>query len=121
VHEQILLLKTLADSTRLKLLKLLLTRELCVYELQALLTVSQPAVSQHLAKLKTAGLVTERKAGMWTYYRANQSHLQSGLGALSDFLEADLASITAMASEAERLTALNQVNLCCDSKGARES
>jgi ArsR family transcriptional regulator len=114
MNEQILLLKALADPTRLKLLKLILAEELCVCEVQALLQISQPAVSQHIAKLKTAGLVSERRAGMWTYYRGNAERLQGALRAFADFLEADPTTLPAMAGEVGRRATLNRVQLCCD-------
>lgn len=119
MNEHIVLLKTLADPTRLKLLKLLLAEELCVCELQELLQISQPAVSQHLAKLKTAGLVSERRAGMWTYYRGDGARLQKALGAFSDFLHADPTTIPALVDEVRRRATLNRVELCCD-KGANQ-
>lgn len=117
MNDHILLLKSLADPTRLKLLKLLLAEELCVCELQALLQVSQPAVSQHMAKLKAAGLVAERRAGMWTYYRGNADRIQNALADFADFLQADPTTVPAMAGEVERRATLNRVELCCD-KGA---
>jgi ArsR family transcriptional regulator len=118
MNDQIMLLKTLADPTRLKLLKLVLQEELCVCELQELLQISQPAVSQHLAKLKTAGLVKEQRAGMWTYYRGDAARLQAGLQGLQHFLEADPATIPEMADEVARRATLNRAQLCCDAKGA---
>jgi ArsR family transcriptional regulator len=117
MNEQILVLKALADPTRLKLLKLILAEELCVCELQELLQISQPAVSQHMAKLKTAGLVTERRAGMWTYYRGDADRLQQALADFAAFLQADPVTIPAMAGEVERRATLKRAELCCD-KGA---
>jgi ArsR family transcriptional regulator len=112
MDEHVLILKTLADPTRLTLLKLLLDRELCVCELQPLLGISQPAVSQHIAKLRVAKLVQERKGGMWTYYRADRERLMAGLGALTAFLEADLASIPELADVAARARNMDQAALC---------
>ncbi len=60
--------KALGDETRLQILGLLRLRELCVCELAAVLPVSQPAVSQHLRRLREAGLVRERRRSYWTYY-----------------------------------------------------
>lgn len=118
MNEHIVVLKTLADPTRLKLLKLILAEELCVCEIQELLQISQPAVSQHIAKLKTAGLVNERRAGMWTYYCGDADRVQKALADFAGFLQADPASISAMAGEVQRRATLNRVELCCD-KGAR--
>ena len=62
------LLKILGDRTRLTIFSLLKIRELCVCELTAILNVSQPAISQHLRKLKLLNVVKERKSGQWVYY-----------------------------------------------------
>jgi len=60
--------KALADKSRLHMLALLSHREMCVCELVQVLSMSQPGVSQHLRKLKQAGLVKERKTAQWVYY-----------------------------------------------------
>lgn len=65
------LLRLLADVTRVRLLALLEREELTVAELAAILQLAQPRVSTHLAKLKEAGLVHDRRAGVSAYYRAN--------------------------------------------------
>lgn len=64
-------LRLLADPTRVRLLALLELEELTVAELAAVLHLAQPRVSTHLAKLKEAGLVRDRRAGVSAYYRAN--------------------------------------------------
>ena len=64
-------LRLLADPTRVRLLALLENEELTVAELATVLHLAQPRVSTHLAKLKEAGLVRDRRAGVSAYYRAN--------------------------------------------------
>jgi DNA-binding transcriptional ArsR family regulator len=65
------LFKALSDGTRRALLEYLVREgEQCVHALTAISGVSQPMVSRHLAKLKSARLVTARKAGRETYYTA---------------------------------------------------
>ncbi len=64
-------LRLLADPTRVRLLALLEHEELTVAELAAVLHLAQPRVSTHLAKLKEASLVRDRRAGVSAYYRAN--------------------------------------------------
>ncbi|GAA0134311.1 metalloregulator ArsR/SmtB family transcription factor [Paenibacillus sp. YSY-4.3] len=61
-------LKLLADRTRLTLLAILREGEHCVCDLVDALQTTQPNVSQHLRKLKEAGLVDEDKRGSWVYY-----------------------------------------------------
>ncbi|BDH60192.1 transcriptional regulator [Lysinibacillus sp. PLM2] len=62
-------LKAVADANRLKLLACLKKGEVCVCDIVDVLNISQPAVSQHLRKLKEAGIIAERKVGTWKHYR----------------------------------------------------
>ena len=61
--------KALADETRLRILALLTHGELCVCDLMAVLQLPQSTVSRHLAYLRNAGLVDDRRQGVWMYYR----------------------------------------------------
>jgi ArsR family transcriptional regulator len=60
--------RAFSDRTRLRILHLLLDREMCVGDLVEVLGLEQPSVSRHLAYLRRAGLVTVRKAGLWCHY-----------------------------------------------------
>jgi ArsR family transcriptional regulator, arsenate/arsenite/antimonite-responsive transcriptional repressor len=61
--------KVLADEARLKMLWLLFShRELCVCDIMAVLEITQSKASRHLAALRNAGLATDRKEGLWSYY-----------------------------------------------------
>ena len=62
-------MKAVSDPNRVKLLKILQTRILCVCEIQALLSIAQPTVSKHLKVLEDAGLVTFKKDGLWVNYQ----------------------------------------------------
>lgn len=62
------LLKALTDETRLRILALLGQGELCVCDLIAVLELPQSTVSRHLALLKNAGWVADRRQGIWMYY-----------------------------------------------------
>lgn len=64
--------KALADSNRLKIVKLLKDGELCACELTIALSSSQSTVSHHLSVLKNAGLIKERKEGKWSYFRLSE-------------------------------------------------
>ena len=75
------LLRLLSDPTRVRLLALLEREELTVAELSAVLRLAQPRVSTHLAKLKEADLVRDRRAGVSSYYRYN-GELSAREGAL---------------------------------------
>lgn len=66
------ILALLGNKTRLTILALLKERELCVCELVDILHISQPAVSQHLQRLKAHKIVQEDKRGQWVYYSLRQ-------------------------------------------------
>src|SRR5207245_1258273 len=67
------LLRLLADPTRLRLLLLLEQEELSVAELQQILGMGQSRISSHLAQLKRAGVVADRRVGKNVYYGANHT------------------------------------------------
>src|SRR5476651_2156279 len=63
------LFHALADSTRLRILGLLLTGEVCVCHIHESLRIPQSKASRHLAYLRRAGLVETRRDGVWIHYR----------------------------------------------------
>lgn len=60
--------KALADENRIRILKLLMLREMCVCELMVALNLTQPTTSHHLGILEKEGLIKRRKEGKWAYY-----------------------------------------------------
>lgn len=94
----------LAEPHRLSLLMLLRVRPACVCELVDLLPLSQPAVSQHLRRLREAGLVQEQKQGRWVVY------------ALTPDLPEHVRMLLASLPEPEGATHLNATTLvaACD-------
>ena len=62
------LFKALSDETRLRILRLLLKGELCICELMEVLQLPQSNISRHMAYLKNAGLVDDRREAVWVYY-----------------------------------------------------
>ncbi|WP_261130325.1 metalloregulator ArsR/SmtB family transcription factor [Bacillus sp. Marseille-Q3570] len=65
-------LKLLGDKTRLTIISLVNEQECCVCEFVEILKMSQPAISQHLRKLRDAGLVKEQRKGQWIFYSINK-------------------------------------------------
>ncbi|QFU15770.1 ArsR/SmtB family transcription factor [Microvirga thermotolerans] len=77
------LFRVLADPTRRAVFERLVGRELSVSELKDGFAVSQPAISQHLAALRSAGLVQERREGRFAYYTADPQ----GLAPLAEWVD----------------------------------
>jgi ArsR family transcriptional regulator len=69
IDKQSRFFKALADETRLRILKLLEVREMCVCEVMVALDLTQPTASHHLGLLENAGLTKDRKEGKWVFYR----------------------------------------------------
>jgi len=67
--------KTLSDPARIRILKLLAKRRMCVCELTAALGIRQPVISYHLRLLKEAGLVESVKVGKWVFYEVSDRRL----------------------------------------------
>ena len=93
MKEFIKVMKALSDPNRVKLLKMLQKREMCVCEIQAALGIAQPTVSKHLKALENAGLVGRKKDGLWVNYSLSDGgrspYAASLLGNLKHWLEDD--------------------------------
>jgi ArsR family transcriptional regulator len=86
-------MKALSDANRVKIIKLLQQKMMCVCELQGALKIAQPTVSKHLKILEEAGLVDYVKDGLWVNYflsdGQNSPYASSVLGNLKHWLEDD--------------------------------
>ncbi|HEY0286163.1 MAG TPA: metalloregulator ArsR/SmtB family transcription factor [Pseudomonas sp.] len=84
------LFKCLADDTRTKITLLIVREgELCVCELTAALDQSQPKISRHLALLRSAGLLMDRRQGQWVYYRLHPELPDWVTAVLKDVVDAN--------------------------------
>jgi len=72
-----IIFKTLGDDLRIRILGLLLDRELCVCDIESVLEISQVNASRHLSKMKSAGILSSRKTAQWVYYRLNDEFIRS--------------------------------------------
>jgi len=96
------LFKALADATRLRILGLLLTGEVCVCHIHESLKIPQPKASRHLAYLRNAGLVETRRDGLWINYRM-ATLADPVLGAISDAVRHALTHVDLVRKDADRL------------------
>ena len=106
-------MKALSDPTRIKIIKMLQHKSLCVCEMQAALEHSQPNVSKHLKILQEAGLVEFRKDGLWVNYALVPAekagpYAATLLGNLEGWLEDD----PEMKVILEKIRFVDRVTLC---------
>src|SRR6187399_809262 len=96
------LFKALADATRLRILGLLLSGEVCVCNIHESLKISQSKASRHLAYLRRSGLVETRREGLWIYYRLG-TLADPVLAAITDAVRHALAHMDTVHRDGERL------------------
>ncbi len=105
-------MKALSDPNRVKMVKLLQRRVLCVCEIQEVLGLAQSTASKHLKILEEAGLITYLKEGPWVNYRltdeARNPYVANLLENLRHWLEND-ADVTALVA---RLPEINRETIC---------
>jgi len=102
LHQMETLFRALADETRLRILGLLLTGEVCVCDIHESLRVPQPKASRHLAYLRRTGLVDTRRDGLWIHYRL-ATVADPVLAALEGAVRHALTHTDAVRRDAERL------------------
>ncbi|MFZ5569633.1 MAG: ArsR/SmtB family transcription factor [Thermodesulfobacteriota bacterium] len=93
MRDFIKVMKALSDPNRVKMIKLLQRRVLCVCEITEALGLAQSTASKHLKILEEAGLITYSKEGLWVNYRqtdgSNSPYVATLLGNLRHWLEED--------------------------------
>jgi ArsR family transcriptional regulator len=73
LKQSVILFKALADKNRIRILKMLEKRSLCVCEITAILGLANSTTSKHLSILKDAKLIFEQKDGKWVNYHLNKT------------------------------------------------
>lgn len=105
-------MKALSDPNRVKIVKMLQHKSMCVCEMQAALEISQPTVSKHLKILEDAGFVSFQKDGLWVNYHLTDgeknAYVAALLGNLRHWLEED-PDISGMV---KRLPTIRREDIC---------
>lgn len=105
-------MKALSDSNRIKIVKLLQRKSLCVCEIQAALGVSQPTVSNHLKVLQGAGLVEYVKDGLWVNYSVTNGESSPYAAALLGNLRHWLDDDPEISRVINKLPAVSREQIC---------
>jgi ArsR family transcriptional regulator, arsenate/arsenite/antimonite-responsive transcriptional repressor len=112
MREFVKVMKAVSDPNRVKILKMLQHKSLCVCEMQAALGIAQPTVSNHLKVLEDAGLVSYRKSGLWVNYSVSDGssspYAASILGNLKHWLQEDPEIATLIGELAD----IDRVRIC---------
>ncbi|MFP3983630.1 MAG: ArsR/SmtB family transcription factor [Desulfurivibrionaceae bacterium] len=105
-------MKALSDPNRIKIIKMLQRREMCVCEIKEALGLAQSTASKHLKVLEEAGLITFYKKGLWVNYTlsngSTSKYAASLLGDLRHWLEDDPDIVKLL----ERLPDIRREDIC---------
>jgi len=105
-------MKALSDRNRVKIIKMLQHKTMCVCEMRAALGLAQPTVSKHLRLLEEAGLVSSHKDGQWVNYYltdgASSTYVASVLGNLRHWMDEDPEIMELI----ERLPSIRREDIC---------
>ncbi len=112
MRDFIKVMKALSDPNRVKMVKMLQRRVMCVCEIQAALGLAQSTASKHLKILEEAGLISFFKEGLWVNYRlsdgARNPYVANLLGNLRYWLEDDKEIVALVA----RLPEIRREDVC---------
>ena len=98
--------KAMGERTRIKIVKLLSTKPMYVCELESVLEMSQPRISQHLRILKHAGLVSMQKEGQRAVYSLDEGAFEAWINGFTDFLRQPLEDLPEFQREIDRIEAM---------------
>ncbi|MBN1543246.1 winged helix-turn-helix transcriptional regulator [candidate division KSB1 bacterium] len=111
--DEIRLFKALADANRVRILKMLQVRPLCVCEIREILDLAVSTVSQHLSILRDAGLIYDSKESKWVNYYLNRENPDAAVQALFSLLwNPDLFDDGIYRRDAERVHRVDRNQLC---------
>ncbi len=106
------IMKALSDPNRVKIMKMLQHKRLCVCEIQASLTLAQPTISKHLKLLEEAGLVTYIKDGLWVNYALSGGEGQPYVESMIEYVKNILNDDPEVDRIIGRLPFINREEIC---------
>ncbi|MFQ5604977.1 MAG: ArsR/SmtB family transcription factor [bacterium] len=106
------LFKALSDPNRIRILKMLEVRSLCVCEIAEVLQLATSTVSKHLSILRDAEFILDEKVGKWVNYRLNPSTNERYVSDLLPFIAEWLSDEESVRQDAEKVRTVDRAKLC---------
>ncbi len=111
-RETVNVFKALSDSNRIRIIKMLESRELCVCEVREVLDLSTSTVSKHLSILRDAGLVIDSKDGKWVNFRLNRSSEKSFVRSQLELVIKSFSDDEKVAADRRKLAKVDRNVIC---------
>ena len=112
MRELLRVLKALSDTQRIRIVKMLEIRPLCVCEITDVLGLAQSTASKHLAILRDAELILDEKDGKWVYYSLNRKGRDRRIARLLTMVHEWLPDDETIGKDARRVRTVNRDVLC---------
>ena len=113
LEEKTKIFKALSDPNRLRILKALQSKVLCVCEIRTLLGLANSTVSQHLSILKEEGFILEEKAGKWVNYSINPRPADPRIMAILTTLDFWIDDENVIIADKKKICGLDRLLICC--------
>ena len=104
--------KALSDVNRIRILKMLEVRPLCVCEIREVLALATSTVSKHLSLLRDAGFIVDEKAGKWVNYSLDTSKTNAYTAQLMPLLARWLPEDVIIRQDAEKVRSVDRDSIC---------
>jgi len=104
--------KTLSDNNRLRILKMLQIKPLCVCEIREILQLASSTVSQHLSILKNEGFILEERDGKWVNYLINQMPADRRISAILSQLDFWIGDSELIEADKQQVKTVNRFEVC---------
>lgn len=105
-------LKAVGDANRVRILKMLEEREMCVCEVREILNLSNSTVSQHLAILRSADLITDSKDGKWVNYKLNDNSENALVCSVLDLMKHSFEDDPTVRDDKKKTRKVDRVKIC---------
>ncbi len=111
-RESVNVFKALSDPNRIRIIKMLESRELCVCEVREVLELSTSTVSKHLSILRDAGLITDSKHGKWVNFRLNEKSETSFIRSQLELVKRSFSDDDQVAADKRKLLKVDRNVIC---------
>jgi len=112
MRQLISVFKAVADENRLRILKMLEKRRMCVCELAAVLGITRPSVSRHLSLMKSAGLVKNRRNGQWIEYELCEENINRYAPVIQSLLKEWLNESPIIKDDLKKAKSVRREKIC---------
>ncbi|KUG24776.1 arsenical resistance operon repressor [hydrocarbon metagenome] len=112
MKEKTKLFKALSDPNRLRILKMLQSKHLCVCEITSVLNLATSTVSKHLSILRDSGFIIEEKDGKWVNFQINPTPSDKRVSAMLSSLDFWIADDKIITADREKVKNVDRYQVC---------